>query len=73
MGYESSFNRMNRNARDEIFRGRFVKAKEITALIDAVDTAAVSERAGALFEPDKFSLGVVGRTRPREEYRRELA
>lgn len=64
LGLESTSNRMNQLARNEIYFGRQVPIPEITERIDAVTAGAVRELAGAIFDQSRMALTVIG---PMEE------
>ncbi|MBI4364207.1 MAG: insulinase family protein, partial [Candidatus Latescibacteria bacterium] len=60
LGLESTSNRMNRIARNEIYEGRFVPAEELVAKVDAVRSEDVQRLAAQLLSRDRLSLVALG-------------
>ena len=60
LGLESTGNRMNQLARNEIYYGRQVSTKEIEEGINAVTPDQIQELAATLFPEDGISLTVIG-------------
>lgn len=61
MGLESSNSRMANLARQEMYFGQFFTAEEITARIDAVESAQVQAMAQRLFLPERIAVTLLGR------------
>jgi predicted Zn-dependent peptidase len=70
LGLESTGNRMNQLARNEIYYGRQISTKEIEDAIDAVTPDQVQDLAADLFDEDGMALTVIGPVN--EEEVREL-
>jgi predicted Zn-dependent peptidase len=60
LGLESTGNRMNQLARNEIYYGRQISAKEIEDGIDAVTPDQIQDLAAELFHDDDMALTVIG-------------
>jgi predicted Zn-dependent peptidase len=60
LGLESTGNRMNQLARNEIYFRRQVSAKEIEDGIDSVTPEQIRSLASDLFEQDRMALTVIG-------------
>jgi len=60
LGLESTSNRMNRIARNELYEGRFVPAEEMVRRIDAVRSEDVQRVATELIARERLSLVALG-------------
>ena len=60
LGLESTGNRMNQLARNEIYYGRQVSAKEIEEGINAVTGEQIRDLSSDLFKEDQMALTVIG-------------
>jgi predicted Zn-dependent peptidase len=60
LGLESTSNRMNRIARNEIYEGRFVPVEELVRKVDAVRSEDVQRVAAELLSRDRLSLVALG-------------
>jgi predicted Zn-dependent peptidase len=60
LGLESTGNRMNQLARNEIYFGRQISAREIEDEIDAVTPEQIRELASDLFAENRMALTVIG-------------
>ncbi len=60
LGLESTGNRMNQLARNEIFSGRHVTPEEIGEGIEAVTADDIRDLSSMLFQKDTFAVTVIG-------------
>jgi predicted Zn-dependent peptidase len=60
LGLESTNNRMQNIARQEIYYGRFISPEETIREIDAVSLGQVQELAGRLMNTDRLALTILG-------------
>jgi len=60
LGLESTSNRMNQLARNEIYSGRHITPEEIGEGIEAVTAEDIRGLAAALFEKSNFAMTVIG-------------
>lgn len=66
LGLETSDSRMTKLARDEMYFGRNVPVKEITAGIDAVTQKDIAETAKKLFAHKKMTITAIGKVSPKD-------
>jgi predicted Zn-dependent peptidase len=60
LGLESTSNRMNRLARNELFLGEYVPLKRAISAIDSVKVSEVADQANALFSESRLSASFLG-------------
>jgi len=60
LGLESSTNRMNRLARNELYLNRFISLKETVKNIEKIKKADLTEVATKYLDPEKASLVILG-------------
>ena len=60
LGLESTGNRMNQLARNEIFSGRHVTPEEIGEGIESVSADDIRDLSSMLFQKDTFAVTVIG-------------
>ena len=60
LGYESTYDRMNRIAMSELSYGRQASLSDVIRRVEAIDADEVQEVIEALFRPQRFSLVALG-------------